>query len=220
MTHHTLKSDRASQAESLGEQLSSIVAGLPPDTVTVHELRAKVGPDGLLLLSIFLALVFMVPVQIPGLSIVFGGAIVLIGFSRLRGRPLWLPARLARRAMPSEKVRHALNKSLIWLHRLEYVSRPHRLNGLVPASFSQTVNNGGLITGGLLLMAPIILVPFSNTMPALGVLFLSIGMLQRDGLCVLYGHLGNLATILYFGCLVFGGHAAFDEWMFHTGGRV
>ncbi len=61
-------------------------------------------------------------------------------------------------------------------------------------------------------------VPFSNTMPALAVLFLSVGLLQRDGLCILYGHLVNLATIVYFTALVMGGHAAFDELLFHANG--
>lgn len=205
-------------AESLGSKLRRLAAGLPPESVTLLEVRDRVGQDGLLLLAVFLALVFMVPVQIPGLSVVFGGAIVMIGVCRLRGRPLWLPENIGRRAMPSGKVQSALSKSLVWLHRLEYVSRPRRLDAVASSALSEAAGNCGLIAGGLLLMAPIILVPFSNTMPALGVLFLSIGMLQRDGLCMLYGHCGNLATIVYFGSLVAGGHAAFDEWLLRGGG--
>lgn len=207
-------------AESLGEKLRLLAEGLPSGNVTLLEVRDRVGADGLLLLTVFLALVFMVPVQIPGLSVVFGGAIVMVGVCRLRGRPLWLPQRIAHRPMPSEKVRTALTRSLVWLHRLEYVSRPCRLDALASTALSEGLGNCGLILGGLLLMAPIILVPFSNTMPALGVLFLSIGMLRRDGLCMLYGHFGNVATVVYFGSLVLGGHAAFDEWWFHNGGRI
>lgn len=206
-------------AESLGEKLSLLAESLPPETVTLLEVRDRVGQDGLLLLAVFLALVFMVPVQIPGLSVVFGGAIVMIGVSRLCGRPLWLPGRIAHRPMPSARVRSALSKSLVWLHRLEYVSRPRRLDALASSTLAEAAGNCGLITGGLLLMAPIILVPFSNTMPALGVLFLSIGMLQRDGLCMIYGHCGNIATIVYFGSLAAGGRAAFDEW-FRRGGDM
>jgi hypothetical protein len=201
------------RSKSLGEKLAEIIAELPADTVTLVELRKLVGTDGLLLLSIFMALVFMVPVQIPGLGVLFGGAIALIGICRLRGRPLWLPARLAQRAMPVNKVRVALTKSLVWLHRLEYVSRPHRLNRLVSSWIFEVVNDAGLIVGGILLMAPIILVPFSNTLPALGVLFLAIGMLQRDGICILYGHIANLATVIYFYTLAAGGHALFSEWL-------
>ena len=54
----------------------------------------------------------------------------------------------------------------------------------------------------LLLMAPFCFVPFSNTLPAVAVLLLCIGLLQRDGLCVLLGHVMNLLTMAYFAALV------------------
>ena len=197
--------------DSLGEKLRIVLANLPSGQVTMDELRDLVGQDGLLLLALFLSLVFMVPIQLPGLGGVLGSAIALIAISRIRGRVLWLPKRIAKCAMPSEKVREALSKSTIWLHRLEYVSRPHRLNRLAASWFADFINNCGLITGALLLIAPVILVPLSNTLPAIAVLFLCIGLLQRDGLCILYGHLVNLATIAYFTALIIGGHEAFEK---------
>ncbi len=208
------------RSDSLGEKLRIVVSNLPPDQVSLDELRVLVGPDGLLLLSIFLALVFMVPVQVPGLGGVFGVAIFLIGICRLLGRSLWLPRRLAKRAMPSEKVRAALTRGTVWLRRLEYVSRPHRLNGLASVGLADIVNNGALILGALLLISPVMFVPFSNTLPALAVLLLSIGLLQRDGVCILYGHFVNLATIVYFTALILGGHAAFDEVLSRFGGKA
>ena len=42
---------------------------------------------------IFAAIFFLIPVSIPGVSTVFGAAILLVGVSRLSGRQLWLPAR-------------------------------------------------------------------------------------------------------------------------------
>jgi hypothetical protein len=199
------------RTDSLGEKLRVVIENLPISNVTMDEMRVLVGQDGLLLLVIFLSLVFVVPIQIPGLGGVFGGAIALIGISRLRGRTLWLPKRIAQCAMPSEKVREALAKSSGWLRRLEYVSRPHRLNRLAVSGLADIVNNCAIITSALLLILPIILVPFSNTLPALAVVFLCIGLLQRDGLCILYGHLLNIATIAYFAALLIGGQEVFDK---------
>lgn len=207
-------------ADTLGAKLDVVIRSLPSGWVTLAEIRDLVGPDGLLLLTLFLALLFMVPIQIPGLSVVFGGSIALIGVCRFRGRTLWLPKSLAQRSLPAEKVRAALNKSSYWLHRLERVSRPHRLNGLASAGLPDAANNGGLVVGALLLMAPIVLVPFSNTLPALAILFLAIGVLQRDGLCILFGHFFNLVTIVYFTALVIGGHAVFDEAFLHIMGAA
>jgi hypothetical protein len=47
---------------------------------------------------------------------------------------------------------------------------------------------------GLMLPLPI---PFSNSIPALAVVLLAIGMLEKDGLCVLLGHLTAVATWVY-----------------------
>ncbi len=196
---------------SLGQKLKVFIENLPPNQVTLMEIRDIVGQDGLLILTAFLTLVFLVPVSIPGVSTVFGLAILLIGISRLFGRNLWLPSRIAHRALSSEKIRAALIKSSKWMDRLARISRPHRLKGLVDASMMNMVNNGALILGAVLLMAPFGFVPFSNTLPALALLFFAIGLLQRDGLCILLGHLLNFFTMIYFAVLILGGGVAIKE---------
>jgi hypothetical protein len=211
--------NQSQQAElgtsSIGEKLEVIIANLPPSGVTLAEIRDLIGHEGLLLLTAFLTIVFMVPVSIPGVSTVFGGAILLIGISRLRNRNLWLPKRIAQRMLPADRLRAALNQGSKWLHRLERISRPHRLSWLLSTRLMRAVNNCALIAGAVLLMAPFGLIPFSNTLPALALLFLAIGLLQRDGLCVLYGHLVNLASVIYFAVLLLGGSAAFIEVFQH-----
>ncbi len=206
--------------DSLEEKLKVVIGNLPVNGVTLAEIRDLVGQDGLLLLTVFLTLVFMVPVSVPGVSTVFGLAILLIGISRLLGRSLWLPKRIAQRVLPTEKLRMLLNKGSVWLHRLERISRPHRLNWLASTGMTENMNNCAIITGAVLLMAPFVLVPFSNTLPALALLFLAIGLLQRDGLCILFGHLANLATIIYFTILTVGGGAAIFETLRHFTGKA
>lgn len=205
--------------DSLGEKLKILISNLPPDGVSLTEIRDLIGQDGLLLLTIFLTLVFMVPVSIPGVSTVFGMAILLVGISRLLSRNLWMPKSIGHRVLPSDKLRGALNQGGKWLVRLERVSRPHRMNWLVSSGLMDVVNNSALITGAVLLMAPFGLIPFSNTLPALALLFLAIGLLQRDGLCILLGHLANLATIIYFSVLILGGSIAASEVFRHVVGR-
>src|SRR3546814_11271435 len=63
-------------------------------------------------------------------------------------------------------------------------------------------NNLAFILAALLLMAPFRFVPFSNTLPALALLFLAAGLIQRDGVAVLLGYLANVCTIIYFGILI------------------
>lgn len=197
--------EHGSAAASLGEQLGAIIRDLPEDKLTLGELLAVFGDEGLLLLSMLLTLVFLIPVSIPGVSTVFGAAILLVGISRLVGRPLWLPARLRDRSLPAHKLRPALSSGMAWVQRLEKISRPHRLRGLSEGRAQDLFNNLAFILAALLLMAPFGFVPFSNTLPALALLFYAVGLVQRDGGAMLFGHLANIGTIIYFGILIGGG---------------
>jgi hypothetical protein len=206
------------QADILGEKLRIIIGRLPPEGVTLAEIRDLVGKDGLLILAGFLSLVFLIPVSIPGVSTVFGAAILLVGFSLLFGRNLWLPRSFQNRVVSTDKLRAALNRALAWLYRIERVSRPYRLSWLTSNGLMNVLNNGALILGAILLMAPFGLIPFSNTLPAFAILCLAVGLLQRDGVCILLGYFANIATIIYFTVLIAGGGLAIREALQHFTG--
>ncbi|MFP7722402.1 exopolysaccharide biosynthesis protein [Lysobacter sp. A3-1-A15] len=193
---------------SLGDQLGAIIAGLPPDTISLGELLDVFGDEGLLLMTVLLTLVFLIPVSIPGVSTVFGAAILLVGISRLFGRELWLPAKLRTRGLPADKLRPGLERGMHWVRRMERISRPHRLPALAGGGGVHLFNNLAFILAALLLMAPFGFVPFSNTFPAVALLLYAVGMIQRDGGAILLGHLANLTTIAYFGVLIGGGGMA------------
>jgi len=203
----------ATYDERLGlrEQLTRMIAQLPEDRLSLGELLDIFGEDGLLLLSMLLTLVFLIPVSIPGVSTVFGAAILLIGFSRLRQRPLWLPQRLRRKQLPSARLRPALTGGLKWVQRMERISRPQRLRWLVHGRVPNLINNLAFIAAALLLMAPFGFVPFSNTFPGVALLAYAIGFVQRDGGAILLGHVTNIATVVYFSLLIGGGGMAVHE---------
>ena len=192
----------------LGEQLASVINNLPEDKLTLGELLDVFGDEGLLLLTMLLTVVFLIPVSIPGVSTVFGAAILLVGISRLIGRPLWLPAKLKDRALPADKLRPGLMRGMVWVRRLEKISRPHRLRLFVDGRVQEVINSLAFILAALLLMAPFGFIPFSNTLPGLALLFYAVGLIQRDGGAMLLGHLSNIATIIYFSILIGGGGVA------------
>ncbi len=203
--------ESALQTESLGEKIELVIEKLPPAEVTLIEIMDIVGEDSLLLLTVFLSLVFLVPVSIPGVSTVFGTGILLIGITRLFSRKLWLPKTIADRKLSSEKLGKGFKRALSWFHRLEMISRPRRLSGLTSDGLMTVLNNLSFILAAILLMAPFGFIPFSNTLPALALIFLSVGMIQRDGGFILLGNLSNIATIVYFGFLIAGGGWSITE---------
>jgi hypothetical protein len=195
----------------VSQRLRALVRSMPRTGITLSELIRSVGNDGLLILVALLTLVFLIPISIPGVSTVFGAAILLISVSRLFGRDLWIPSKLEHRVIGTRKLRPLLRKALSWLKKLERVSKPNRIQWLVAAGAVAFFNNAALILGAVLLMMPFGLIPFSNTFPAVAILFLAIGLLQRDGVCILLGHISNVVTIIYFGVLIGGGGLAVRE---------
>jgi hypothetical protein len=197
--------------EPISQRIRTLVRSLPRTGITLSDLIHRVGSDGLLVLTALLTLVFLIPVSIPGVSTVFGAAILLIGLSRLFGRDLWIPARMRDKVIGTKKLRPVLRKALPWLQKIERVSRPNRIGWLVADGAVDRINNVSLILGAVLLMMPFGMIPFSNTFPAVALLFFAIGLLQRDGVCVLLGYVANLVTIAYFGVLITGGGLAARE---------
>lgn len=208
----------SSKDASLGEQLAALIANLPEDRLTMGELLDTVGDDGLLLLAAMLTLVFLIPVSIPGVSTVFGAAILLVGVSRLLGRSLWLPEKIKRKSLPADKLRPGLAGGMVWVRRMERIIRPHRLRIVAEGRVQGWINNLAFIFAALLLMVPFGLVPFSNTLPALALLSYALGFIQRDGVAVLLGHLFNIGTVIYFGVLIGGGGMAVRELLQRFGG--
>lgn len=215
MNHIDLSKNEESalQTEALGEKIELVIEKLPPVEVTLVEIMDIVGADSLLLLTVFLSLVFLVPVSIPGVSTVFGTGILLIGITRLFSRKLWLPDVIANRKLSSEKLGEGFKRALVWFRRLEKISRSHRLSGLTSEGLMTVLTNLSFILAAVLLMAPFGFIPFSNTLPALALIFLSVGMIQRDGGFILLGNLSNVATIIYFGFLIAGGGWSIAEFL-------
>jgi hypothetical protein len=186
-------------------KLEKIIADLPQDNLTLAEIRDHLGRDGMLLLVILLTVVFLIPISIPGVSTIFGGTILLIGVSILFGWDVWLPKSFLKKELPAESLKKAFHTGLKWLVRLEKISKPNRLIWLTNGNIAHIINGLSIILAAILLMAPFGFIPFSNTFPAIALLFYVVGLLQKDGMSILFGHIFNIITIIYFIILISGG---------------
>ena len=203
---------------SLGEKLEAVIKNIPSTEVTLIEILENIGHESLMFLTIFLSLVFLVPVSIPGVSTVFGSAILLIGISRLFNRKLWLPKQIANRTIAAEKLIVVLNRALVWFRRLERFSRPDRFQVITREGKFGLFNKLSYILAAVLLMVPFGFIPFSNTLPAIALIFLAVGVMQKDGGCIFIGHLSNLVTIMYFSALIAGGGMTIFEILHNMSG--
>ena len=184
---------------TLLEKVKKIISKIPDRNLTLSEIINLLGNDGLLIFASILSIIFLIPVSIPGISTVFGGIIFFIGISNFLNKSLWLPSSIKNKSFPSEKLRTALNKGLKWFYFLEKISKPHRFRLITCNKIASKINGFLILFGSIMLMIPLGLMPFSNTLPALIILFLSIGIIQKDGIIILLGYFSVLGAFIYFG---------------------
>jgi len=190
-------------SESLSTVLQRLIGNLSGKTITLRDLMEAIGEQGLLLMCAIACLPFLIPVSIPGVSTVFGAAIVMISLAITLNRLPWLPKRILDKEMETARLVPALEKGVNIVSKLDRYMRP-RLPGLTTGTVMARVNGLAIMTAGVLLMMPLGFVPFSNTLPGVAILLFSAGMIQRDGATVLGGYLFLVLTTIYFAILAYG----------------
>lgn len=189
--------------ESLSAVLQRLIGNLSGKTITLRELMEAIGEQGLLLMCAIACLPFLIPVSIPGVSTVFGAAIVMISLAITLNRLPWLPKRILDKQMETARLVPALQKGVSIVSKLDRYMRP-RLPAFTTGIIVARVNGIAIMVAGILLMMPLGFVPFSNTLPGVAILLFSAGMIQRDGATVLGGYLFLILTIIYFAALGYG----------------
>ena len=189
--------------KTLSATLAETAKSITSESVTLRQLLELVGEQGMLMFCIILMLPFMLPVSIPGVSTVFSFVVIFVGIGVTLSRVPWLPDRLMQRTIQSANLIPALEKGSTFMARIDRFIRP-RMLVMTHGPTINRLNGLAFIFAGVLLILPLGLVPFSNTLPALAVVFLAAGMIQRDGAFILLGYVMNLVTVIYFGALFVG----------------
>ena len=182
-------------------------------SVTLGELEDILKGRGFGLFLLLMALPFVFPIPIPGLSVPFGIVIMLIGLRIALGRKPSLPGFILARRVPQAVLEKTVTVGLKIATRLEKFVKP-RMHFLQRWPGMINLIGLGIVSGGLLLSLPLPpLIPFSNTIPALAVLFLTAGLIERDGLLVLIGYFVNIAAWIYFSVMfAAAGHGIHLLW--------
>ena len=182
------------------QHLAATFAGRP---VKLAELIESTQGRGFFLVLIIIMLPFLTPIPLPGFSLPFGLAAMLIGARLAAGKKPWLPKRMLARELPAEFVGKLLRGATRVTRWLEFFLR-RRLVFLQDWLVFRRLAGVLIMLSGVLLLLPLPL-PFSNSLPALTVLLLAAGALERDGLFFLAGCFMFLVCAAYFVFLALGG---------------
>lgn len=164
------------------------------ERVTVGEIVAALGDRGLGVLIAIFAIPNMLPSAVP-----FGNTVVGIfplifavhlvcGFDRLM-----LPAFIADRSISASSFKALVPRVAAVLSWFERLLKP-RFPGVTGLNIERVV--GALcVVLALITMLPI---PFAHNLPALALVLIGLGLIERDGLAILIGTaIGVIGTVLY-----------------------
>ena len=204
-------------AQRMSDDLRRVLTQAGGRALTLGELEAILQGRGFALFILLLSLPFCAPVSIPGLSIPFGIVITFLGLRVLFGRKPQLPGFILRQEVKHAILERIINLGLKLCTRMEKITRP-RMDFVRTWPGMINLIGLGIASGGIQLLLPIPpLIPLSNTIPAISVVLLTAGLIERDGVFVLTGYFVNLAAWIYF-ALMFGAVGEGVRHLLHRAG--
>jgi hypothetical protein len=198
------EADRRSDGASLSQALERWLEGT--NAKTVGSLIDLFEEKSFAILFVVLLAVPALPLPTGGVTHVFELIALLLALQLVIGRDeIWLPQRWREQELAGEKQQRLLNALMRMIRRLERISKP-RLRFLFNHRASNVVF-GLLVIAGC--VAAFLAPPFSglDTLPALAVLLLSLGVLLEDFPVVIAGLVLGVAGIALE---IFLGKAAVD----------
>lgn len=197
--------------KTLSQEVSAIAELFRERPVLLREVVAAVHGRGYDLLLILIGLPFLTPITLPLLSTPFGTIVLLAGTRLALGHKPWWPEFLLKKELPAKFFPKFLRATSKIVSFIEYLVKP-RLQVFHNWVLFQRVSGVLIAISGLLLLLPVP-VPLSNFFPALTVVLLASGALERDGLFFLAGCAAFVLAVSYFVLLGFGGWQAIQRFL-------
>jgi hypothetical protein len=202
--------------QTLIRVLEDCVARAEHSPLSLGEVLDSLKASALALSTVLLCLPFLQPLTLGPLSSIGGLVLASLGWQLWQGRQrLWLPAKVYE-IKPSTKAWERLLGVCRWLIKLLAQITRERLLFLVDNRTGERLAGVLIACGGVLLAVPAPFLPFNNTLPALGMLFAAVAILERDGLMVALSIFFLVASVTYFllawYALVFLGAEASQWW--------
>jgi hypothetical protein len=173
--------------EGNGEKKQALTLGLIIDAT---------GERAFGVLMAFLCLPFLTPIPLPGLSIPFGIALMLLGLQVAvrRHRP-WLPARMMALNLPPKFGPQLIAFVAKVFQPLERVIKPRLL--FMQNPMAMVLVGVALAIDGFVLSLPLPpVVPLSNALPAWIALVKILGITEEDGVSLIAGTVLTLSFVL------------------------
>jgi hypothetical protein len=209
----------ADATEKISDALRRLLREANGRPLMIREMVEILHGRGLQFVVILLCLPFLAPVTIPGVSIPFGLAIALCGLRIAFGHKPWLPGFVLNRRVSYAVLEKMVHFGCRIYEKVEKVVRP-RFGFLLAGPGMGMLIGLAIALSGIFLSLPIPPpFPLTNTIPGFAIIFLSLGLMERDGGLILCGYGLTLVAAIYVVLIGLAGTAGVDHlWRMLKGG--
>ena len=179
----------------LSELMDNLAQACSGEFLTVGEFFLQVSVFGHMLICLLFAIPFLFPAPLPGLSTIFGFVICAVSFQIIVGWEPWLPMSWRAKKIPGKVLSKIFTGTSWILKRVEKVLKP-RLLFISGDSRLVRVTGAVIFVVSLLLSLP--MPPGFNAPPALAIVVLCLGSVERDGILIIAGYVLSAANVLLF----------------------
>jgi hypothetical protein len=203
--------DPSDANERISTALRRLLREADGHALMIGEMVQILHGRGLQFVVILLCLPFLTPVTIPGISTPFGLAIALCGLRLAFGHKPWLPGFVLKRRISYPVLEKMVHFGCKIYEKVEKVIRP-RLGFLLVGPGMGMLIGLAIALSGVFLSLPIPPpFPLTNTIPGFAIIFLSLGVMERDGGLILCGYALTLVAAIYVTLIGLLGTAGIDQ---------
>jgi hypothetical protein len=167
----------------LSEVIETVLREAGTQSITLGVLIDRTAERGFGLLMLILGVPMLIPILPPGSSTIVGPIYALFAVQMLRGsRHPWVPARLRSRALAPQTVAALRTRGVPMIRKVERLSRPRGI--WVSERVVLALAGIMVFLMGAILLSPL---PFLNTLPAVAVMLIGMGLLNRDAVFMAAG---------------------------------
>lgn len=189
------------QLRRTSDVITYIAKNLGDGQVTISNFMAMLTDRAFGLAILVFALPNTPPLGIPGISSICAVPIMIFSLQMVIGRhSLWLPGWIGKKTISAPILAKALMMTVPAVKKLEILLKPR----ILAASTGMVERLVGLL---IFLHAVIIFLPIpgGNFLPAICMCVLALGMLERDGVCIIAGLIASAMVIVGMPVLIWQG---------------
>lgn len=203
-----MKKTMIEKQNSLADRLTDLLSQANGQSVSVKHIIETLAGRGQAALLILIVLPFCQPIQIPGLSTLFGIILLFIGLRIAFGHRTWIPKPLLEKMIPFDTLQRIAGIAIKITDKLRFFTST-RLVGLVwPLPFR--IFHGIAIAILAFLLALPLPIPFTNLLTAYPILAFGLGLLDDDGAMIIVAYLLFFVCMAGFASLIFFGNILFS----------